>query len=237
MSYFLCIDTATPVCSVVLTQNKKVLSVKQSTDEKSHASYLGVFIKQVLNETAMSVNKIDAIAVSKGPGSYTGLRIGVSTAKGLCYGAGIPLISVETLQAMAYGMCLNAADSFTNDFIADTTLYCPMIDARRMEVYTAVYNYKNQLVKETTAMIVQENSFRSLLHKTRIIFAGNGAKKCEPLLKHKNALFMDKFSHSASNMVDIVQKAYSKRQFEDLAYFEPYYLKDFIATSPKQKII
>ena len=237
MSYFLCIDTATSVCSVVLTQNDKVLSIKESTDEKAHASYLGVFIKKVLDDAAISVNQLDAIAVSKGPGSYTGLRIGVSTAKGLCYGADIPLISVKTLQIMAYGMCLNAIKSFTGDFIADSALYCPMIDARRMEVYTALFNFKNQMIKETSAMVVQKNSFDSLLQDVQVVFAGNGAEKCKTVLNHKNALFLDNFNHSALYMINIVQEAYRERKFEVLAYFEPYYLKDFIVTSPKRKII
>jgi tRNA threonylcarbamoyladenosine biosynthesis protein TsaB len=237
MSYFLCIDTATSVCSVVLAYNDKILSIKESNDEKAHASNLGVFIKQVMDETAISVDQLDAVAVSKGPGSYTGLRIGVSTAKGLCYGAGIPLISVETLQIMAYGMSTHAMNIFQNDFKADSALYCPMVDARRMEVYTALYNFKNQMVKETTATIVQKSTFRSFLNKEQIVFAGNGAEKCKKLLKHKNALFLDDFSHSASYMINIVQEAYRDKKFEALAYFEPYYLKDFIATSPKGKII
>jgi tRNA threonylcarbamoyladenosine biosynthesis protein TsaB len=237
MSYFLCIETATSVCSVVLAHNDKVLSRKESTDEKAHASNLGVFIKQVMDEAAVSTSQLDAVAVSKGPGSYTGLRIGVSTAKGLCYGAGIPLISVETLQIMAYGMYLNAISNYTNKLKPDFALYCPMIDARRMEVYTATYNHKNQIVKETTAMIVEENSFGSLLQQTQIVFAGSGSEKCKTLLQHKNAIFMDDFSHSALYMVDIVLDAYRKKKFEALAYFEPYYLKDFIATVPKRKII
>jgi tRNA threonylcarbamoyladenosine biosynthesis protein TsaB len=237
MSYFLCIDTATSVCSVVLAHNNKVLSIRESTDEKAHASNLGVFIKQVLDETGISVKQLDVVAVSKGPGSYTGLRIGVSTAKGLCYGAGIPLISVETLQIMAYGMCIHAINCIKNDFKAGSALYCPVIDARRMEVYTALYDFKNQMVKKTTATVVQESSFRSLLQKVQIVFAGDGANKYKKLLKHKNAMFLDEFSHSASYMVNIVQNAYRDRKFEVLAYFEPYYLKDFIATSPKRKII
>ena len=237
MSYFLCIDTATSVCSVVLAHNDKVLSGRESTDEMAHASNLGVFIKQVMDEAAVSISKLDAVAVSKGPGSYTGLRIGVSTAKGLCYGAGVPLISVETLQIMAYGMYLNAISGFADKLIPDSALYCPMIDARRMEVYTAVFNHKIQVVKETTAMIVRDNSFESLLQQTQIVFAGSGSKKCKTLLQHENAFFMDDFVHSASHMVGIVLEAYRKKKFEVLAYFEPYYLKDFIATVPKRKII
>lgn len=237
MSYFLCIDTATAVCSVVLTQNDKVLSMKESTEEKAHASYLGIFIEQVLNEAAISVNQLDAVAVSKGPGSYTGLRIGVSTAKGLCYGADVPMISAETLQIMSNGMCREALKTFTIDFSADAALYCPMIDARRMEVYTALFDSNNQRINETMAMIVKENSFDSILQNAQVVFAGNGADKCRALLKHKNALFLDNFNHSALYMINIVQQAYHESKFENLAYFEPYYLKDFITTTPKRKVL
>ena len=237
MSYFLCIDTATAVCSVVLTQNDKVLSIKESTEEKAHASYLGVFIDQVLNETAISVNQLNAVAVSKGPGSYTGLRIGVSTAKGLCYGADIPLISVETLQIMSNGMCREALETFNTGFFPDSALFCPMIDARRMEVYTALFDFNNQRINSTMAMIVKEDSFDSILQNAQVVFAGNGADKCRELLKHKNALFLDNFNHSALHMINIVQQAYHNSKFENLAYFEPYYLKDFIVTKPKRKIL
>ena len=235
MSCFLCIDTATAVCSVVLIQNDKVLSIKESIEEKAHASYLGIFIEQVLKEAAISVNQIDAIAVSKGPGSYTGLRIGVSTAKGLCYGADLPLISVETLQIMSNGMCREALKNFGTDFSADSAIYCPMIDPRRMEVYTALFDFNNQRINETSAMIVRENSFDSVLLKAQVVFAGNGADKCRPLLKHKNALFLNNFKHSALYMKEIVQQAYRGGNFENLAYFEPYYLKDFVVTTPKRK--
>jgi len=237
MSCFLCIDTATAVCSVVLTQNDKVLSIKESTEEKAHASNLGIFVEQVLNEAAISVNQLDAVAVSKGPGSYTGLRIGVSTAKGLCYGADIPLISVETLQIMSHGMCREALKTFTNNFSADSALFCPMIDARRMEVYTALFDFTNQKINETTAMIVKEDSFDSILQNAQVVFAGNGADKCRAMLTHKNALFLDNYIHSALYMINIVQQAYHKSKFENLAYFEPYYLKDFIVTTPKRKVL
>ena len=237
MSHFLCIDTATSVCSVGLTQNDKVLSMRESTEEKAHASCLGVFIEQVLNEGAINVNQLDAVAVSKGPGSYTGLRIGVSTAKGLCYGADIPLISVETLQIMSNGMCREALETFNTGFFPDSALFCPMIDARRMEVYTALFDFNNQRINSTMAMIVKEDSFDSILQNAQVVFAGNGADKCRELLKHKNALFLDNFNHSALHMINIVQQAYHNSKFENLAYFEPYYLKDFIVTKPKRKIL
>ena len=236
MPFFICIDTATSVCSVVLTRDDKALTKKESTEDKAHASRLGVFIKQVMDEADLKIDQLDAIAVSKGPGSYTGLRIGVSTAKGLCYGAGIPLIAVETLQVMANGMCPVAMDTFTADYYPDSALFCPMIDARRMEVYTALFDINNRKIRETTAMIVKEDTFDSILKNRQVVFAGDGAEKCKSLLKHHNALFLDDYKHSASYMIDIAQKAYEKRSFENLAYFEPYYLKDFIATSPKRKL-
>jgi tRNA threonylcarbamoyladenosine biosynthesis protein TsaB len=235
MPFFICIDTATSVCSVILVKDDKVLSKKESTEDKAHASRLGVFIKQVMDEADLRIDQLDAIAVSKGPGSYTGLRIGVSTAKGLCYGAGIPLIAVETLQVMANGMLTEALETFTTGFNPDSALFCPMIDARRMEVYTALFDINNQKIRETNAIIVREDTFDSFFKNRQVVFAGDGADKCRSLLKHHNALFLEGFKHSASYMVNIAQKAYKKRSFENLAYFEPYYLKDFIATSPKRK--
>jgi len=133
-------------------------------------------------------------------------------------------------------MCREALKVFASDFHPETALFCPMIDARRMEVYTALFDIDNQKIKETTAMIVKENSFDSFLKKAQVVFAGDGAEKCRTLLKHQNALFLDRFDHSASYMIDIVQQAYSNNNFEDLAYFEPYYLKDLIVTTPKRKI-
>ncbi len=236
MSCFLCIDTATDICSVVLARNDKVLSIRESKEEKSHASNLGVFIKQVLDESEIEVDQLDAIAVSKGPGSYTGLRIGVSMVKGLCYRAGVPLIAIETLQIMANGMRRVVMETFAADFYPENALFCPMIDARRMEVYTALFNINNQKVKETTAMIVKENSFDSFLRNAKVVFAGNGAEKCRNILRHEHAFFLNNFNHSAIYMKDIVWQAFHDRNFENPAYFEPYYLKDFVVTTPKRKI-
>ena len=176
----------------------------------------------------MNVSQLDAVAISMGPGSYTGLRIGVSLAKGLCFGANLPLIAVPTLQALA----LSVANELHED-----ALYCPMIDARRMEVYTAFYNRNNQTIVETQAEIIHEASFADLLSKQKIFFFGNGSTKVRNILISPNAYFLEGIETSARHMSLLAEQLFSQQKFVDVAYFEPFYLKDFIATTPKQKII
>lgn len=237
MALILCIDTATPVCSVSLGDGEKIVVRIDSTEEKSHAGHLALFVDQALKNAGKSFSQIDAIAVSKGPGSFTGLRIGVSMAKGLCYAGNLPLIAIDTLQAMAAGMSKVSKDIYVDQISPETALYCPMVDARRMEVYTAVYNFQNQQVEKTKAMIIDEHSFIPLLYNRQIVFAGDGANKCKDLIKSPNAFFLPGFSHSAANMIDIAQRLFDSGKFEDIAYFEPYYLKDFIVTVSKKKVI
>ena len=231
--HILNIETATSICSVALTKNNELLSLRESDDKNSHSSKLTLFIDEVIKEVDINYTDLDAIAVSKGPGSYTGLRIGVSTAKGLCYALDKPLISVGTLQAMALGM---AEKFITENLYEKPVLFCPMIDARRMEVYSALYDSNNKEVREIRAEIIDKNSFSEFLQNNEIIFFGDGASKCKQVLAHrKNAIFIDNFFPSASFITEIANLKFKNKDFEDVAYFEPFYLKDFIPGKPKVK--
>ncbi len=230
MPTILHIETSTNVCSVALSKDKICIAKKVSTDESpSHSSLLSVFVQEMLDFAKGKNISIDAVAVSCGPGSYTGLRIGVSTAKGLCYGFGIPLLAINTLEIMASSVIGK------QDFSAGT-LFCPMIDARRMEVYAAFYNADLECVRPTAADIIDENSYAEYLESHPVIFFGNGAEKCKEILSAKlNVLFLDGVNPLAEDMIPLAEKAYVARQFEDVAYFEPFYLKDFVTTTPKNK--
>ena len=220
----LCLETATKVCSVALGQNGKLLALKESAEEKfSHAENLTLYIEEVCKQVKVSLKDIDAVAVSKGPGSFTGLRIGVSAAKGLCYALNKPLIAINSLESMAVG-CI---ELLTSNF-KPLPFFCPMIDAKRMEVYCAVYDGKLKEIKKTSAEIIEENSFVDLLKANKIIFFGDGAEKCKSKITHQNAVFENKFSPSAQFMIPIAEKFFLENKFEDVAYFEPFYLKDFV---------
>lgn len=235
MSLILNIETATGVCSVALAKDGQLVGLKESNTKNSHSSVLPIFIDEVVAASGFSMSDIDTIAVSEGPGSYTGLRIGVATAKGLCYALEIPLIGVNTLQAMAMGMALPPTPSPKREG-EYSTLYCPMIDARRMEVYCAIFDETGKEIRETRAEIMDENSMMEYLVKNKVIFAGDGAMKCRPLFEnHPNAVFMDDFQASSKFMIPLSEEKYSSKKFEDLAYFEPFYLKDFIAGKPRVK--
>ena len=228
MALILHIETATTTCSVALSENDKLLHKVEKTERNIHASALTVYIQELLDFAEKDFKDLAAIAVSMGPGSYTGLRIGVSTAKGLCYALDIPLIAINTLSAMASGF-VDRCYSVTHH-----TSFCPMIDARRMEVYSAVFNDKKQVIKETAAVIVDENSFKELLDKQIVYFFGDGAAKCEEILgKHLNTRLIDDFENSAADMVSLAYQKFKEKQFEDVAYFEPYYLKDYVAGKKK----
>ena len=230
MPRFLAIETATPVCSVALIEENKVISLKESSESNAHSKVLTVFIQEIMETFEMDVRDLDAIVVSKGPGSYTGLRIGVSSAKGLCYAGDIPLISINTLQSMAYGVVLNSEVKYS-----DTALLCPMIDARRMEVYSALYDVNGNKIRETKAEIIEESSFQDYLEKGEVYFFGDGAEKCKEMITHANARFIEEFSVSAAHMALQINQKFQQSQFEDVAYFEPFYLKDFIAGVSKVK--
>lgn len=222
MPLLLHIETATDTCSAALSENGKIIGLKETIGTRSHASVLAVFIDALLNEKKITVADLDAIAVSKGPGSYTGLRIGVATAKGLCYGADKPLISVNTLQSMAAAFVLNKKNK-------ENCLFCPLIDARRMEVYFALFDKDLCFVESTAAIILDETILAKQLKKSKIYFFGDGAEKLNPLLaNNENAVFDSDFSPTAVGMVNLAEKKFNSNDFENLAYFEPFYLKDFI---------
>ena len=235
MSLILNIETATGVCSVALAKDRQLVGLKESNMKNSHSSVLPIFIEEVVTASGFSMSDIDAVAVSEGPGSYTGLRIGVATAKGLCYAMEIPLIGINTLQAMALGM-IQVLPSSPLKEKETGTLYCPMIDARRMEVYCAIFDENGKEIRETRAEIMDESSLMEYLGRNKVVFGGDGSFKCRPLFeKHPNAVFLADFQASTKFMIPLSEEKYSHKNFEDLAYFEPYYLKDFIAGKPRVK--
>lgn len=235
MSLILNIETSSENCSVAISKDEFTLDMAEEEGSKSHASVLTVLIDELLRKNQMGISDLDAIAVSKGPGSYTGLRIGVSVAKGLCYGAVKPLIAINTLDSMMNGFRKGITD-FEIHF-TENTIFCPMLDARRLEVYLAMYDKKGVLIKETTAEIIDENSFSDILKEHPMVFFGSGTSKCKEILKNPNAQFMDHFLLKASYMTHLSYENLVKRNFENVAYFEPFYLKDFVATIPKRKVI
>ncbi|RZL49730.1 MAG: tRNA (adenosine(37)-N6)-threonylcarbamoyltransferase complex dimerization subunit type 1 TsaB [Pedobacter sp.] len=229
MATILQIETATQVCSVAISINGKTIAVKEETAQNIHASSLTLFIEEVMETAHLNYIDLDAVAVSKGPGSYTGLRIGVSTAKGLCFALDKPLIAVGTLKMMANGF-LNKHPNYGG-------LICPMIDARRMEVFTSVYNNKLKEIEIVNAKIVDDKSFILELEGNYLTFIGDGAAKCAKVLTHYNAHFSDDNFNSAANMSSLAFAAFEAGEFENVAYFEPFYLKDFVFTTPKNKNI
>ncbi|RPH34256.1 MAG: tRNA (adenosine(37)-N6)-threonylcarbamoyltransferase complex dimerization subunit type 1 TsaB [Bacteroidales bacterium] len=234
MSKFLLIESGTNVCSVAISVDGKVVGLKESSDEKAHASQLTLFIDRLTQETGISISNLDAVVVSKGPGSYTGLRIGVSAAKGICYAAEKPLISINSLDSMVYGATTLYQSIIERDSI---DYYCPMIDARRMEVYTALYDKSFGKIKDIEAQVVDEKTFKDILDNKKILFFGNGAIKCRNTINHHHAYFADNFLPSSKFMIPLALDAFSNQTFEDVAYFEPYYLKDFVATVSQKDLI
>ena len=224
MDNILLIETSTALCSVALAQDGKITSYRESSAPKAHASLTAVFIQEMLAEHGLTLADCDAICVSKGPGSYTGLRVGVSTAKGLCFGSGKPLLAVGTLDTLVAQA----------DEIGGIKYIIPMIDARRMEVYTAVFENGVQIT-ETSPMIIDETSFAEYLEQGPCLFIGDGAGKCADVIKHPNAQFCQCWP-KASAMLKPAMAAYKEKRFEDVAYFEPFYLKEFVATVSKKKL-
>ena len=230
MAVILNIETSTSVCSVALSKDGTVVFNRHNYDGQSHATHLGVFVQEALEYTKVNDLTLEAVAISCGPGSYTGLRIGVSTAKGLCYAKDIPLIAINTLEVLACELLF--------DFnIDEEALLCPMIDARRMEVYAAIYDRALNALKPISADIIDESSYRELLDNHKIIFFGNGAEKCNASLSHPNATFVADKHPLADYMIALAEKAFNAEQFVDVAYFEPFYLKEFVATTPKDKVL
>lgn len=220
--FILNIETATTNCSVSLSKDGKTIALKEDNDKNySHAERLHIYIDEVLNEAGISSKELDAISVSKGPGSYTGLRIGVSAAKGLCFGLNKPLISVSTLEAL------------THQVTCDDGVIVAMLDARRLEVYSAIFNANYKQIRETQAQILDSNAFAEYLHQVKVYFIGNGVEKTKTLINHPNAIFIENKLPSSNEMSALAYHKYKISDFEDVAYFEPYYLKDFVALKPK----
>jgi tRNA threonylcarbamoyladenosine biosynthesis protein TsaB len=222
--HILCIETSTTVCSVCVTSDEKVLAITEVNNGYTHAENLHTFIQSVLQQAGITASQLSAVAVSKGPGSYTGLRIGVSAAKGLCYALKIPLISIDTLQAMAHKVSAGKKEQ---------ALYCPMLDARRMEVYCAVYDEKNEVVVPVNALVLDEKSIGLFDLKKRIYFFGEGMSKAKELLrKIPSAEFIEDIFPSSADLAALSFEKFGREQFEDVATFEPFYLKEFLAKKP-----
>jgi tRNA threonylcarbamoyladenosine biosynthesis protein TsaB len=228
MATILHIETATQVCSVAIAVSGEVVQLRESSDRNSHSATITLFIGEVMQLAGLEFRELDAVAVSMGPGSYTGLRIGVSTAKGICYAVDKPLIAIGTLISMAAGMKIEM-ESRLKGTPSHPELFCPMIDARRMEVYSALFDPEMNPFRETKAEIINVDSFKEELEKHMVVFAGDGAGKCQKMLaKHPNAFFLDEFAPSAAYMASLAEEKFQKSEFENVAYFEPFYLKDFI---------
>jgi len=228
MTYILHLETTTKSCSVVLSLNESIIAKKESQASYTHSENLTLFIEEVMVQSCLSFKLLDAIAISKGPGSFMGLRIGASTAKGLCYALNKPLIAVDTLKAMA----LKARILFPKE----NAYYCPMLDARRMEVYCALYDSSNKCILPTSAKIIDKHSFEEELDTHIIYFFGDAAAKCKDVFKNNaNAVIVEDYIMTADALIPLALTHFKENKFEDLAYFEPFYLKDFVPGIPKVK--
>lgn len=230
MSCILHIETSTSTCSVAVSEDGQNVFNKEDLNGPSHAALLGVFIDEALSFADSHAMPIDAVAVSCGPGSYTGLRIGVSMAKGICYGRNVPLIGLPTLEVLSVPVLLY------HDLPEDALL-CPMLDARRMEVYAAVYDRALNVKRAIAADIVDENSYLEFLNEAPVYFYGNGAAKCREKITHPNAHFIDDIHPLAKMMYPLAEKAVAREDYKDVAYFEPFYLKEFVASLPKKSLL
>ena len=234
MALILNIETSTEVCSVALARDGVVIHSRENLTGQNHAMLVTVFIEELLAESNLAIEQLDAVAVSGGPGSYTGLRIGVSVAKGICYASRLPLISITSLEAMAHHV-IHDPDHYqlpkTNN-----VLFCPMIDARRMEVYTAFYDKEGKQVRDIQADIIDHQSYLPFLENNLVLFFGNGSAKCREAINHPNAIFINGIITRAENMIPLSERDFQLKKFVDIAYYEPFYLKDFIATIPVKNI-
>ena len=227
MALILSIETSTSVCSAALHESGKLIGLNEIHLEQAHASKLSMIIDQLRSASGIDFKKLSGVAVSSGPGSYTGLRIGASVAKGLCISLRVPLISVETLDILA---------SQVNELNFLSALKCPMIDARRMEVYCKIFSPTKEVILPAEAKVIQENSFEDLLRSHTILFFGNGAAKSASVLTNPNAIFLDNLYPSAKAMGRLAFEKYQKDQIEDLFLFEPFYLKEFMSKPPAQSV-
>ena len=234
MSLILCIETGTDICSVGIARDGELMSLRESDQGRDHAKQVAVFVDELLRETGVKPDELDAVAVGMGPGSYTGLRIGVSFAKGLCYGLNIPLLAVGSLEALT--------DVAIKDYEAgiiqiegwDEAFLCPMVDARRMEVYTQIFNSRCESQSEVSAEIITEESFSQWRAKGKLVIFGNGAAKCQEMLP--DAIYID-VAPSARGLTRIAHQLFEAGKTEDIAYFEPFYLKDFVVIPSKKKLL
>lgn len=233
MATILCIETGTDICSVGIARDGEIVSMLESDQGRDHARKVGVFVDELLRSTGITPDEIDAVAVGKGPGSYTGLRIGVSFAKGLCYGLQKPLIAVGSLDALV----AVAREDYRAGVVAvedwSQVRLCPMVDARRMEVYTQVFDSEGVALTEVAAEVVTEDSFEQWRKDGRLVIFGNGAAKCAEVLS--DAVLID-VAPSVRGVAPLAQQAFDEGRFEDIAYFEPFYLKDFVVTASKKKL-
>ena len=230
----LCLETATNICSVALCDSNGVVALKESSEDRSHASLLTVFISDILKEAGIKAGNLEAVAVSKGPGSYTGLRIGVSAAKGIAYAASIPLIGISTAISMFNGF-KSIAEKKYGVFSSD--LFAPALDARRMEVYYSILDLSGEKIKGISAEIINKDTFSIYPSSARIFLFGDGASKCREVLKSENIIIDDDFRISASFMQKPAYEALAEKRFEDVAYFEPFYLKDFLTSKTVKNIL
>ena len=234
MSLILCIETGTDICSVGIARDGELMSLRESDQGRDHAKQVAVFVDELFRETGVKPDELDAVAVGMGPGSYTGLRIGVSFAKGLCYGLNIPLLAVGSLEALT--------DVAIKDYEAgiiqvegwDEALLCPMVDARRMEVYTQIFNSRCESQSEVSAEIITEDSFSQWRAKGKLVIFGNGAAKCQEMLP--DAIYID-VAPSARGLTRIAHQLFEAGKTVDIAYFEPFYLKDFVVIPSKKKLL
>jgi tRNA threonylcarbamoyladenosine biosynthesis protein TsaB len=234
MSLILCIETGTDICSVGIARDGELVSLRESDEGRDHAKKVGVFVDELLRETGISPDELDAVAVGMGPGSYTGLRIGVSFAKGLCYGLGIPLVAVGSLDAMA-AVAIEDNDAGILDVDNwENAVLCPMVDARRMEVYTRLFDAKGNALSDVTAEVVTEQTFADVRRERQLVMFGNGAAKCREVLP--DATYIN-ITPSARGLARLAEQRLSAGQTEDIAYFEPFYLKDFIVIPSKKKLL
>lgn len=234
MSLILCIETGTDICSVGIARDGELMSLRESDQGRDHAKQVAVFVDELLRETGVKPDELDAVAVGMGPGSYTGLRIGVSFAKGLCYGLNIPLLAVGSLEALT--------DVAIKDYEAgiiqvegwDEAFLCPMVDARRMEVYTQIFNSRCESQSEVSAEIITEESFSQWRAKGKLVIFGNGAAKCQEMLP--DAIYIN-VAPSARGLTRIAHQLFEAGKTVDIAYFEPFYLKDFVVIPSKKKLL
>lgn len=227
MATILCIETSTDVCSVAVAQDNHVIFRNEDFNGPSHAVQCGLFVDEALSFAESHAIPLDAVAVSEGPGSYTGLRIGVSMAKGVAYGRNVPLLAIPTLQLLCVPVLLY------HEEIPENSLLVPMIDARRMEVYSAIYDRSLKEIRQIQADIVDSNTYLEYLERGPVVFFGNGSNKCKDVISHPNAIFIDNIHPLACNEAPLAEQRIRRNEIASTAYFEPFYLKDFQATKPK----